>query len=326
MAKKINLNNFTHSVKNSLGKNFAKTDYSDIKTIIKGNNLTKGSVEEATGTVEKILNRRSEIEKAFSKGVSIGPADNNLIVPGNGKAHKAYNRYIGNKNMSSSEAVERVSKNLNAKDANALFEREENRFARQKKIEETRKKVSETRSKLDRSAISHEINKNYSDPKLASEIADTIEARGGYVGKERILTPTERLQGRTPDVDNIISTRELKKNRYNDKESYMKWTQGKKYDEAIDAFRNKDFNNPLLKQLEDKNIKVQDLKLENLEALRQDAIQRVSAKDMKFMDTMGYYKAPQIATGVLGTAWLVNKMAATGGEMTNSQLYGQTQY
>lgn len=136
----------------------------------------------------------------------------------------------------------------------------------------------------------------------------------------------KKLQGMKPDVDNIISTRDLKKNMYDNKESYMKWSQAKKYDEAIDAFKAEDFNNPILKQLSDKGIDVKQLNTDNLQALRQEAINTVSAKDMKMMDTLGYHKVPQKVTGVLGTAWLVNKMAATGGEQTNSQLYGQSPY
>ena len=73
-------------------------------------------------------------------------------------------------------------------------------------------------------------------------------------------------------------------------------------------------------------LKLKQINVDNLQALRQKTIDSMSAKDMKMVDAMGYYKVPQKVTGVLGTAWLVNKMAATGGQQTNSQLYGQTPY
>lgn len=152
------------------------------------------------------------------------------------------------------------------------------------------------------------------------KIADEAKAA------EDIVNLNKKLQGMKLDVDNIVSTRELKKNRYDDKVNYMQWNQGKKYDEAIDAFKKEDFNNPLLKQLKDKGVDIKKLNVDNLQALRQEAINNVSAKDMKMMDLIEYYKAPQIATGILGTAWLVNKMAASSGTQTNSQLYGQSQY
>ena len=41
---------------------------------------------------------------------------------------------------------------------------------------------------------------------------------------------------------------------------------------------------------------------------------------------MGYYKVPQIATGVAGTAWLVNKLSDDRGQQTNAQLYNQEPY
>lgn len=168
------------------------------------------------------------------------------------------------------------------------------------------------------------IKGNQSYVNLKNNYNKTIQAEAKAA--EDIAKANQRLQGMKPDVDNIVSTRELKKNMYDSKESYMKWSQGKKYDEAIDAFKKKDFNNPLLKQLTNEGIDLKQINVDNLQALRQETINKMSAKDMKMVDAMGYYKVPQKVTGVLGTAWLVNKMAATGGQQTNSQLYGQTPY
>lgn len=41
-------------------------------------------------------------------------------------------------------------------------------------------------------------------------------------------------------------------------------------------------------------------------------------------DRMGYNKVPQTAAAVGGTAWLVSKMSESKGQMSNSQLYGQS--
>lgn len=42
-------------------------------------------------------------------------------------------------------------------------------------------------------------------------------------------------------------------------------------------------------------------------------------------DKMGYHKVPQKAAAVGGTAWLVNQMSQSKGQMSNAQLYGQSQ-
>ena len=165
-------------------------------------------------------------------------------------------------------------------------------------------------------------NQNYIN--IKNDYKKTLEAE--IKNTENIAKANKKLQGLKPDVDNISKTRNLKKNRFDDKKSYMKWSQGQKYDDAIDAFKNKDYNNPLLKQLTDEGIDLKKLNTDNLQALRQETINKVSASDMKMMDWMGYHKVPQKATGVVCTAWLVNKMAAGGGQQTNSQLYGQNQY
>lgn len=44
-----------------------------------------------------------------------------------------------------------------------------------------------------------------------------------------------------------------------------------------------------------------------------------------FGDKMGYNKVPQTAAAVGGTAWLVNQMSQSKGQMSNAQLYGQQQ-
>ena len=102
----------------------------------------------------------------------------------------------------------------------------------------------------------------------------------------------------------------------------MKYKQSQQYEEVLSAFDKKDFENPLLKEL---NIN-RNTTMDEVQGLRTAAINSANKKDMGFTDMMGYHKVPQIATGVAGTAWLVNKMAASSGQQTNSQLYGQTPY
>lgn len=320
---KMNISKLTHAVKKGLGKEFSNLTYDEIKGIIKSKKLLGSSVDDATNAVRKTLNIEKDYEKLFSKGASIGTKGEQLIVPKNGKMHKSYNKMINNKGMSSEEAIENIIKNNNSKrttlDPDAVFKREE-------LINKNRKQAEKIRNNQTKREIQREIELNYNNGNLGEEIANAIEQGGGFVGKGPVFSPTARLKGHTPDIDNIVSTRELKKNMYDNKESYMKYIQGKKYDEAIEAFKKEDFNHPLLKQLTNEGIDLKQINVDNLQALRQETINKMSAKDMKMVDAMGYYKVPQKVTGVLGTAWLVNKMAATGGQQTNSQLYGQTPY
>lgn len=102
----------------------------------------------------------------------------------------------------------------------------------------------------------------------------------------------------------------------------MKYKQSQQYEDVFKAFKEKDFENPLLKELKINSSTTMD----EIQSLRAAGINSASKKDMGFADMMGYHRVPQIATGVAGTAWLVNKMAASNGQQTNSQLYGQTPY
>lgn len=47
------------------------------------------------------------------------------------------------------------------------------------------------------------------------------------------------------------------------------------------------------------------------------------ASNANAFDYINYYKIPQTAAGVGMTAWLVNKLSESKGQMSNSQLYGQ---
>lgn len=240
-----------------------------------------------------------DLEEAFNSGITLGTKSNNIIVDKSSSLVGKYEQELAKNPNNKKAALKNTTKV--SKDPDKIFNIEQENNARQKLIDKNRQRTDELRNKQ----------------KIREE---------NYIKSKEASNPTNVLKGKTPDVNNIVSTRELKKNMYDSKESYMKWSQGKKYDEAIEAFKKEDFNHPLLKQLTNEGIDLKQINVDNLQALRQETINKMSAKDMKMVDAMGYYKVPQKVTGVLGTAWLVNKMAATGGQQTNSQLYGQTPY
>jgi hypothetical protein len=140
--------------------------------------------------------------------------------------------------------------------------------------------------------------------------------------EETVKKAAKDLPGSTPNTSPAPNHKELKNARYDSADSYMKYKQSAQYEEVLEAFEKKDFNNPLLKELKIDSSTTMD----EIQGMRAAGINSANKNDMGFVDFMGYNKIPQIATGVAGTAWLVNKMAASGGQQTNSQLYGQTPY
>lgn len=154
----------------------------------------------------------------------------------------------------------------------------------------------------------------------ANRRAETLHLEEGKIAREAEEKAKSGLKGNTP-----VSTpkhKELKNNRYNSLEDYMKFSTSKEYEEINAAFKKKEFNNPLLEKYGiDKNTS-----LEELQSLRNEAINGIKREDAGLTDHLGYHKVPQKVTGVMSTMWLVNKMAGTKGEQTNSQLYGQTLY
>lgn len=131
------------------------------------------------------------------------------------------------------------------------------------------------------------------------------------------------LSGSSPEQ---YSTRGLKANRYNDKESYMKYSVANQYDDAIRSWEKGDYNNPILESLKSDGMDLKNATKDDLFAKRSEAIKNASGNDMGFGDWMGYTRAPQYATAIGGTAWLVSRMSSTKGQQTNSQLYGQSPY
>lgn len=247
-----------------------------------------------------------DLEEAFNSGTRIGSKQNHVLVNRSSPIIERYEKELAKNPNNMKSAVKKATKSV-AEESNAK--------------RALAKDMADGRELSQRNKIVKENRMQSAQYRINQDVREL-----NYIRQKEAANPTNILRGKKPDVNNIVSTRELKKNMYDSKESYMKWSQGKKYDEAIDAFKKKDFNNPLLKQLTNEGIDLKQINVDNLQALRQETINKMSAKDMKMVDAMGYYKVPQKVTGVLGTAWLVNKMAATGGQQTNSQLYGQTPY
>lgn len=166
---------------------------------------------------------------------------------------------------------------------------------------------------------------NISETTAEKELKDRLrkESSDPVIGKTTSKTTTNGdLKGSTPNTSPAPDHKQLKKARYDSADDYMKYKQSQQYEEVFKAFKEKDFENPLLKELKINSSTTMD----EIQGMRAAGINSANKNDMGFVDFMGYNKIPQIATGVAGTAWLVNKMAATGGQQTNSQLYGQTPY
>ena len=106
----------------------------------------------------------------------------------------------------------------------------------------------------------------------------------------------------------------------------MKYSVENQYDDAIRSWENVDYNNPILQSLKSDGMDLKNATKNDLFSKRSDAINNVSGNNMGFSDWMDYTKAPQYATAIGGTAWLVSRMSASKGEQSNRQLYGQTPY
>lgn len=322
MASK--LSSLANKVIKNVGKNVDDINFSEVKDILKGRGLANSSVNEATKVVEEVIENRRGIASAFEKGVTIGSAGNEIVVPKGGATHKGYNKLVHNKNASPEEALELLKKKQHTISEREAIQRELAAKEANKKRDAIIQNNRDRTEKLRRNEIKREIAANYATPEtangIAKEIADTIEQRGGYVGSDPSAKPKSKLKGETPK--STPGFKELKKNRYNSKEDYMKFRAASEYEDIVEAYNKKDFDNSILK---DKNID-KTTTMERIQEMRDAAINNAPGELGGFRDWMGYNRVPQKVTGVAGTAWLVNKLAATGGQQTNSQLYGQTPY
>ena len=288
---------------------------------------SKEIVGEGTKAVRRTANdsyerafRKLELEETFGNATRIGNNKNHIFVDSDSYIIEKYANELKKNPNNQRAALKNATKG--ALDIDAIEEKTLWKHGQDKLIESNRTHSQNLRNKIEAREIKEEIARNYSDSNLANQIADNIENRGGYVGKEAIPKSNNNLKGSTPNTTPAPSHKELKRARYDSADSYMKYKQSQQYEEVLSAFDKKDFQNPLLKEL---NIN-RNTTMDEVQGLRTAAINSANKKDMGFTDMMGYHKVPQIATGVAGTAWLVNKMAASNGQQTNSQLYGQTPY
>nr|DAV25241.1 MAG TPA: hypothetical protein [Caudoviricetes sp.] len=179
-----------------------------------------------------------------------------------------------------------------------------------------RKKGIKSNENLTSEALDQIVKTSQSTPsRIVKETAQET-------AEETVKQAAKDLKGSAPNTSPAPDHKQLKKARYDSADDYMKYKQSQQYEEVFKAFKEKDFENPLLKELKINSSTTMD----EIQGMRAAGINSANKNDMGFVDFMGYNKIPQIATGVAGTAWLVNKMAATGGQQTNSQLYGQTPY
>ena len=176
--------------------------------------------------------------------------------------------------------------------------------------------IGETQAEID---LRNRLSQETEGLTTARTLGGTSPDTGGSSGQR------SGLSGSSPEPD-PYSTRQLKANRYNDKESYMKYSVANQYDDAIRSWESGDYNNPILESLKSDGMDLKNATKDDLFAKRSDAIKNASGNDMGFGDWMGYTRTPQYATAIGGTAWLVSRMSSTKGQQTNSQLYGQSPY
>ena len=156
------------------------------------------------------------------------------------------------------------------------------------------------------------------------EAAEQASKTAEQSAKTKTGSSKKDLSGEIPYTKK--ARKELKNNMYSTKTDYMKYKVSEEYDNAIRAFDKKDFDNPILTAMKKEGMDLDSITKDTLISRRAEAINKASGKDMTIFDKMGYYRVPQKAVAFGSTAWLVNKMAASNGQQTNSQLYGQAPY
>lgn len=241
---------------------------------------------------ESIIKRRSGIEEAFSKGVRAGTSENAMYFS---KDSQILQSYVDNAMKQAGHQEVDIDTLLK----NTISEYKANNVS------------SASRETVDKASAG--ANKT-----------QTERARNlGGTSPNSNSSQRPDLSGSSPEQ---YSTRKLKANRYNDKESYMKYSVANQYDDAIRSWESGDYNNPILESLKSDGMDLKNATKDDLFSKRSDAIKNASGNDMGFGDWMGYTRVPQYATAIGGTAWLVSRMSSTKGEQTNSQLYGQSPY
>lgn len=260
---------------------------------------------------ESIIKRRSGIEEAFSKGVRAGTSENAMYFS---KDSQILQNYVDNAIKQAGHQEVDIDTLLK----NTISEYKANNVSRASR--ETVDKASASAKQSTKNTQSNQNAKaNASANKTQTEGARNL----GGTSPNSNSGQRSDLSGSSPEQ---YSTRKLKANRYNDKESYMKYSVANQYDDAIRSWESGDYNNPILESLKSDGMDLKNATKDDLFAKRSDAIKNASGNDMGFGDWMGYTRTPQYATAIGGTAWLVSRMSSTKGEQTNSQLYGQSPY
>ena len=119
----------------------------------------------------------------------------------------------------------------------------------------------------------------------------------------------------------------INKNKMKSQKDYQRYSTFKGFDGIEKEFNNNNFDDPRLKRVgEILNKPVKDLTWDEIKGAANREIESSYNRKATLPEFMGYHRVPQIATGVFGTAWLVNKMSDDRGQQTNAQLYNQEPY
>lgn len=134
------------------------------------------------------------------------------------------------------------------------------------------------------------------------------------------------------------TTKELKGDTFKSETGFRRFNASKDLDKSIEELSTGELEGKHTNRFRDnykritgKEISAEQLKdivgnQDKLADFKGEYLGNMNGDDFTFSEMMGYYKVPQKVTGVMGTAWLVNKLASSGGAQTNAQLYGQEPY
>lgn len=265
-------------------KNLSKINKKNIEKVINDSDSNK--------VLENLVNRTNPVKSQVDR--ELMKQEGNIRISNIQDIHSAhYNRNIDR------DASKSITRNANKKTLNksSFTERKAERMMNNKIYKSENESVQQV---IDNS-IQEKANKFNS--RLAAEKQEAIDQQ---------------------KLRKNFNEKKLEKNKFNSKTDYAKYKQHSAYKEASEAFEKKNYDNPLLKAISsENNIEAKDLNAVHISKSRQKAILNASSDDLGLRDLSSYYKVPQKAVGVAGTAWLVSRLASSGGEQTNSQLYGQ---
>lgn len=163
-------------------------------------------------------------------------------------------------------------------------------------------------------------------------VVNYLAKNGGF--EDIIEEAAEETTKATSDnVENIFDylsksgQKTLNKNRNKSLKDYQRYATSQGFSGMENEFKNKNFDDPRLQNISKiLNKDAKDMTWDEIKGAANKEIHESYNRKATFADVMGYYKVPQIATGVAGTAWLVNKLSDDRGQQTNAQLYNQEPY